>query len=224
MDAARPKESLDASLKTSKGNESLLKPASSSAFANSTFGKLASSSVSPFATVAGAGKPSLFGSSSSSGSSSIFGGGSSTTTKPTNPTGPPKLSFGSASGASPFATAAAPANGQAGGSIFKTSAFASPFGASALSGSRLTFGKPGEALKSDKPAKPFGAPDSDAEEGSGEESGGEDGDEAKGDGSSDEGGAKDEKEEARAGEDKKKPKLQKGEFRIIWFCLLEINC
>ncbi|KAL1836811.1 hypothetical protein VTJ49DRAFT_4627 [Mycothermus thermophilus] len=209
LESARPMVSLDASTTiNSKPSEPQLKPASATAFANSAFGKLAASSTSPFGSFGGSGKPSLFG--SSSASSSIFG--STNTSQSAAPAGPPKLSFGSTSSASPFATAATPANGQAGGSLFKTSAFASsPFGtASALSGPRLNFGKPGEVLKSDKPVKPFGAPDSDAEEKSGDE-GSEEGDDAKGEGSSDEAEVKDEDkdESSRAGEDKKKPKLQK---------------
>ncbi|KAL2267488.1 hypothetical protein VTJ83DRAFT_4765 [Remersonia thermophila] len=210
LESARPKASLDSStVANSKPSDQQPKPASATAFANSAFGKLAASSTSPFGTFGGPAKPgSLFG--SNPGSSSIFG--SASTSQPAVTAGPPKLSFGSASGASPFATAAAPANGQAGGSLFKTGPFsASPFGVtSALPGPRLNFGKPGEVLKSDKPAKPFGAPDSDAEGGSGAE-GSEDGDDAKGEGSSDEAEAKDEDkdESARAAEDKKKPKLQK---------------
>ncbi|KAL2261121.1 hypothetical protein VTK26DRAFT_4684 [Humicola hyalothermophila] len=177
---------------------------SASAFANSTFGKLASSSTSPFGTLGASGKPSLFG--SSSGPASL--GGVLGASQPAAPSAPPKLSFGSAAAASPFAGL----NGQQGGSVFKSSPFASAFGGSALSGQRLTnFGKPGEALKSDKPAKPFGAPDSDAEDKS-EEEDNED-ENTKGDAASDGAEGKEdekEKDESKApGDDKKKPKLQK---------------
>jgi hypothetical protein len=181
------------------------KQTSSSAFASSGFAKLASSSTSPFGSFGGSGKPSLFGSSSASPSlGGVLGG-----PKPAAaPSAPPKLSFGGAATSSPFAGL----NGQAGGSVFKSSPFASAFGGSALSGPRLNFGKPGEVLKSDKPAKPFGAPDSDAEDKSGEESNDEE--DTKGDASSEEGEGKEEesqKDESKAGEDKKKLKLQKSE-------------
>ncbi|KAG7288034.1 hypothetical protein NEMBOFW57_007554 [Staphylotrichum longicolle] len=177
------------------------KQTSSSAFANSGFAKLASSSASPFGSFGGSGKPSLFGSPSPSPSLSGVLGGS----KPAAPSAPPKLSFGSAAAASPFGGL----NGQTGGSVFKSSPFASAFGGSALSGPRLNFGKPGEVLKSDKPAKPFGAPDSDAE-GKSDDEDNEDED-TKGDASSDEESREEEKDkdDSKAGDDKKKPKLQK---------------
>ncbi|KAK3292270.1 uncharacterized protein B0H64DRAFT_406128 [Chaetomium fimeti] len=179
------------------------KQTSTSAFASSGFAKLAASSTSPFGSFGGSGKPSLFG--SSSGSSSLGGvlGGS----KPAAPSAPPKLSFGGAAASSPFAGL----NGQGtgGASMFKSSPFASSFGGSALSGPRINFGKPGEVLKSDKPAKPFGAPDSDAEDKSEEESNGDE--DAKGDASSDDEGKEEERsrEASKGVEDKKKPKLQK---------------
>ncbi|KAK4204079.1 hypothetical protein QBC40DRAFT_217661 [Triangularia verruculosa] len=151
---------------------------SSSAFAASGFAKLGASAASPFAAAsgaspfasagAGAGKPSIFGSAGTSSFGSVLGG----STAPA----PAKLNFSSTSTASPFASAL---NGQAsGGSVFKSSPFGSSFGgASALSGGpRLTsFGKPGEALKSGKPAKPFGAPESDAEDDDKDEDGEENG-------------------------------------------------
>jgi hypothetical protein len=183
------------------------KQTSASAFASSGFAKLAASSTSPFGSFGGSGKPSLFGSSSASPSLGGVLGGS----KPAAaPSAPPKLSFGGAATSSPFAGL----NGQSGGSVFRSSPFASAFGGSALSGPRLNFGKPGEVLKSDKPAKPFGAPDSDAENNSGEESNDEE--DTKGDASSDEGEGKEEDsqkdESSKAGEDKKKLKLQKSEY------------
>lgn len=86
--------------------------------------------------------------------------------------------------------------------------FSSGFGGSALGGAKLTSfgGKPGETLMSSKPAKPFGAPESDAEES--EEEGGNEKEDA---------GANEEKEgendEARtAAEEEKKLKLRKGKF------------
>jgi hypothetical protein len=180
-------------------------PKQTSAFATSGFAKLAASSTSPFGSIGGAGKPSLFGSSGTSSFGSVLGGGS----KPADPPAPPKLSFGSGAAASPFSGL----NGQGGGSVFKSSPFASAFGGSALPGSRLNFGRPGEALKSGKPARPFGAPESDGEENSGDESNGDE--ETKGDSASDEGGNKEEDREKddskAAGDDKRKPKLQKSE-------------
>ncbi|KAL2021924.1 hypothetical protein VTK56DRAFT_6343 [Thermocarpiscus australiensis] len=178
---------------------------SAAAFAKSGFAKLAASPASPFGTLGTSGKPSLFGSASSGTPSfgSVLGG-----SKPTAPSSPPKLSFGSAAAASPFAGL----NGQGDKSVFKSSPFASAFGGSALSGARLAnFGKPGEALKSGKPAKPFGAPDSDAEDKS--EEGGDEEEDTKSKASSEDGEDKEaekEKDESRAtSEDKKKPKLQK---------------
>jgi hypothetical protein len=104
--------------------------------------------------------------------------------------------------------------------VFKSSPFASAFGGSALSGPRLNFGKPGEVLKSDKPAKPFGAPDSDAE-GKSEDEENEDED-TKGDASSDEESKEEDrdKDESKAGDDKKKPKLQKSELPIHFSVIL----
>jgi hypothetical protein len=172
-----------------------------SAFASSGFAKLAASSTSPFGSFGGSGKPSLFGSSSASSSlGSVLGG-----SKPAAPSAPPKLSFGGAAASSPFAGL----NGQStAGSAFKSSPFASTFGGSALSGPRINFGKPGEVLKSDKPAKPFGAPESDTEDK--EEESNEDED-TKGDASSDDEDKEEEggREASKGAEDKKKPKLQK---------------
>jgi hypothetical protein len=80
-----------------------------------------------------------------------------------------------------------------------------------LSGPRLTsFAKPGEAFKSDKPSRPFGAPESDDEDGS------DDADEDGEDGSGGEDSSEDESEKGKdeqktSPEDKKKMKLQKGE-------------
>ncbi|AEO67032.1 uncharacterized protein THITE_2115759 [Thermothielavioides terrestris NRRL 8126] len=183
------------------------KPASASAFAKSGFAKLAASSTSPFGTIGGAGKPSLFGSTAGSSNFGSALGGS----KPAAPSAPPKLSFSGTTAASPFAGLNGQGSGSGGGSVFKSSPFASAFGGSALSGARLSnFGKPGEALKSDKPAKPFGAPDSDTEDKSDE--GSSEDEDTKGDAASEDEGTKEderEKDDAKAGDDKKKPKLQK---------------
>ncbi|KAK1755794.1 hypothetical protein QBC47DRAFT_344326 [Echria macrotheca] len=176
---------------------------STSAFASSAFAKLASSSTSPFGALGSAGKPSLFGGSGASGSFSVLGG-----SKPAAPAATaPKLSFasGTASAPSPFAI-----NGGSGKSVFGSS-FASPFGGSAfgggsLSGPRLSsFAKPGDAVKSEKPARPFGAPESDAEEGS--EKGEDGGEDAASD--KEDKGADKEKEESKAAEEKKRLRLQK---------------
>jgi hypothetical protein len=128
------------------------------------------------------------------------------------------LNFGSGGGSSASTGATSPFGGLNGG---QSSGFGSVLGGggsfgSLLSGPKLgSFGKPGEVFKSGKPAKPFGAPDSDAEDGSEDD---EDGD----DGSGDEEGAendddklkeKDKDEEHKVpSDDKKKPKLQKGKL------------
>lgn len=171
---------------------------SSSAFAQSGFAKLASSITSPFGVLGGSGAPSLFGS-TNSGSASPFGtlGASTTAAAPA----PPKLSFGSSAAApSPFAGF----NSASTGSVFG-GGFSSGFGGSALGGAKLTSfgGKPGETLTSNKPAKPFGAPDSDVEES-----------EEEGDNEKEEAGSNEEKEgendEAKnAAEEEKKLKLRK---------------
>jgi hypothetical protein len=94
----------------------------------------------------------------------------------------------------------------------RSSGFASVFGGgfgSAFSGPRLTsFAKPGEAFKSDKPARPFGAPESDVDERSGD--GEDEGGECSGDDDDAEKEEKETEEPKASQEDKKKPKLQKG--------------
>ncbi|KAI8162412.1 DEAD/DEAH box [Colletotrichum sp. SAR 10_65] len=173
---------------------------SAAAFASSGFAKLAASSASPFGSLGDSTKGSVFGGSTSS--ASPFG--SLSPSKPAAaPIAAPTLSFGGAGTASsPFASVkTAGANGFG-------SAFGSGFG-SALSGKPLTsFAKVGESsFKSEKPAKPFGAPESDVEDGSGDDADGDDG-------SASESGDKEEKEESdkeesKAGDDKKRTKLQK---------------
>lgn len=181
----------------------------SSGFASSGFAKLGALTSSPFGSFggAGAGKPSLFGSANSSGSSfgTVLGG-----SKPAGATSPPKLSFGAAAAASPFSEL----NGQGGGSVFKSnSAFGNAFGGSALSGgARLSnFGggkPPGGAIKSDKPARPFGAPESDAEDNCGKEE--DDADEEKEDANGSDDEEKDaEREDSKTTEEKKKLRLHK---------------
>ncbi|KAH9241861.1 hypothetical protein K456DRAFT_670719 [Colletotrichum gloeosporioides 23] len=173
---------------------------SAAAFASSGFAKLAASSASPFGSLGDSTKGSVFGGSTSS--ASPFG--SLSPSKPAAaPIAAPTLSFGGAGAASsPFASVkTAGANGFG-------SAFGSGFG-SALSGKPLTsFAKAGESsFKSEKPAKPFGAPESDVEDGSGDDADGDNG-------SASESGDKEEKEESdkeesKAGDDKKRTKLQK---------------
>lgn len=99
----------------------------------------------------------------------------------------PTLNFSQISGASPFSgLASTSTSGFGGGSLGKLSSFA----------------KPGESLISDKRPKAFGAPDSDAEE--------SDEDEEESDNKASPEDEGDEKEGSQAGDDKKKPKLQKG--------------
>lgn len=78
-----------------------------------------------------------------------------------------------------------------------------------MSGKPLTtFAKPGETFKSDKPAKPFGAPESDAEEGSDKDDDGDDGSNHSEAG--DKEGKDDSDEEEAKGTEEKKKKLQRG--------------
>ncbi|OTA94441.1 hypothetical protein M434DRAFT_71269 [Hypoxylon sp. CO27-5] len=160
---------------------------SASAFNNSGIAGFASQ-ASPFLQ---AGSKPLSSFASPSGSQPPFGAAAAT--KPTT------SMFGGSSlsnGASPF--------GQVGGSpkMFGSSPFGGTFG-SKIGGSTLTsFGKPGESLKSNKPAKPFGAPASEEEDNEEDSN------------SADEAGADNEEQEAQeekaaAPDDKKKPKLQR---------------
>ncbi|KAF5635179.1 DEAD DEAH box helicase [Fusarium sp. NRRL 25303] len=130
---------------------------SASAFAASGFGKL-SSGTSPFASLGASQSGSAFGSlAAGKPSLSSFASPPSSTTA--QPAAPPKLTFGSSGGASPFAGLSTGSNGSPfGGSTF----------GSALGGTKplSSFAAPGaEPLKSEKPAKPFGAPDSESEDG-----------------------------------------------------------
>ncbi|KAF5531926.1 DEAD DEAH box helicase [Fusarium mexicanum] len=130
---------------------------SATAFAASGFGKL-SSGTSPFASLGASQSGSAFGSlAAGKPSLSSFASPPSSTTA--QPAAPPKLTFGSSGGASPFAGLSTGSNGSSfGGSTF----------GSALGGAKplSSFAAPvAEPLKSEKPAKPFGAPDSESEEG-----------------------------------------------------------
>ncbi|KAJ9162250.1 PH domain-like protein [Coniochaeta hoffmannii] len=210
---AKPSDAKDtaASATTDKTDD---KPqqTSSSAFANSAFGKLASSTASPFGTIGAAGKSVFSGGSSQPTFGSLNGG---VTQSPFAAAGPPKLSFGPPGGGTAGKSGAtSPFGGLNGG---QSSGFGSVLGggspfSSGLPGSKLSsFGKPGEVFKSDKPARPFGAPESDSEDENEDEEGEE--------GSDDEEGAEhddDKQKENKGGEepkvssdDKKKPKLQK---------------
>ncbi|KAL2206630.1 PH domain-like protein [Sarocladium strictum] len=187
---------------------------SSSAFAASGFGKLAAGS-SPFAALGGAGQSSGFGSSTAPKLSSFASlppdTPNHTPTSPDKPAAPsvthttaaPKLTFGGTAGASPFAgLSGAKSNGFGGGLGGSFGSGGSAFG-SALSGSKLSgFAAPGgSSLPIGKPARPFGAPDSDAEDD--EEATGGEGDNA----------ATEEAERALSPEtdEKKRVKLQKVE-------------
>ncbi|KAH7327892.1 hypothetical protein B0I35DRAFT_506453 [Stachybotrys elegans] len=126
---------------------------SASAFAASGFGKLATGS-SPFASLGGA-KGSVFG----AGAPSLSSFASPSTSTVPVPTAAPKLTFGGSAAQSPFAGLASKPNGFG-------SATGGAFG-SALAGIKplQSFAAPGaKPIQSEKPAKPFGAPDSDAEE------------------------------------------------------------
>ncbi|EJT79024.1 hypothetical protein GGTG_04114 [Gaeumannomyces tritici R3-111a-1] len=196
-------------ISTSEKDGATTKPGSTatstSAFAKSGFAKL-SGAASPFGALgAGAVKSSGFGGSLSS-SPSPFG---ALGTGPTPVNTVPKLTFatpaadksGPAVAASPFAAL----NG--GPSKTFGSAFGSGFG-SGFGASKLTsFAKPGGDLKDVKPARPFGAPESDNE---GSSDGGED-DEEPETGTEEPESEKEPEEpkQATAADDKKKTKLQK---------------
>lgn len=194
---------------------------SPSKFADSGFAKLAASSASPFATV-GATK-SVFGGGATASPSPFanFGAPTVTAASTSTPLNPPKLSFGSkdASAPSPFAAVngAKPVTGGFGGGFGGGSPFTSALsGAGPRTGNFASPGQP-PIIKSDKPAKPFGAPESDAEDDSEDE--GDDGDEEEGGGS---GGADAEREKDKdetagthestptVGEDEKKGKYKRG--------------
>jgi Ran-binding protein 3 len=200
---------------------------SPSKFADSGFAKLATSSASPFATV-GANKSVFGGGAGASASPSPFtgfGASAAAAASASTPSNPPKLSFGSkdASAPSPFASinGAKPALGGFGGGFGGGSPFSGALGGTGpMSGNFASPGQP-PISKSDKPAKPFGAPESDAEDDS-EDDGG-DGDEEEAGGS---GGADAEKDETASthestpapGEDEKKGKFKRGELPRLILC------
>ncbi|ROT38705.1 PH domain-like protein [Sodiomyces alkalinus F11] len=179
-----------------KGKDGSSEP-STSAFASSGFAKLAFSTASPFGALGGAaGKTSVFG--SPAASASPFAS-SASPQKPAAPAPIPTLSFGSSSSSSPFASAKTGGNGF--GSVLGGGG---GFGSSALSGKALTsFAKPGETFKSVKPAKPFGAPESDAEEASDDGEEGED-ESNKSEADDKEGKDDSDKEEVKRAEEKKR--------------------
>lgn len=204
------------------GKDSEPPQTSPSKFADSGFAKLATSSASPFAAV-GATK-SVFGGGAAAAPSPFasFGAPPSTAASTSTPLSPPKLSFGSkdASAPSPFAAinGAKPVSGGFGSGFGGGSPFSSALaGAGPRTGNFASPGQP-PIIKSDKPAKPFGAPESDAEDDSDDD--GDDGDEEEGGGS---GGADAEKEKEKdetasthestptVGEDEKKGKYKRGE-------------
>ena len=221
----------DEARKVSVEEDKQQKPATS--FASSGFAKLASSSQSPFGALASSGKPGIFGA-PSSGSQSPFGALATS-----QPSAAPKLSFGSAAGSpSPFGAVASANPGSASETpklSFASSAGASPFGASGLNGKPSSFGgggvlgggfasssafggglltsfasKASEAHPSEKPARPFGAPESEDE---GSEVGDEESEsEDKADAASDKADDKDKEESKQHADEKKKLKLQKGKL------------
>ncbi|KAJ0165412.1 Nucleoporin NUP56 [Colletotrichum tanaceti] len=179
------------------------KGASTSAFASSGFAKLAASSASPFGSLGNGAKGSVFGGSASNTSS--FGGLSSS--KPAaaaSPAPTPTLSFGGAGAASsPFASVKPTGtNGGFG------SAFGNAFGGGLGSKPLASFSKTGESsFKTERAAKPFGAPESDAEEGADDDA--DDDAEAVSEVGDKEEREESDKEESKAVEDKKRTRLQK---------------
>ncbi|KAL1892198.1 hypothetical protein Sste5346_007154 [Sporothrix stenoceras] len=176
-------------------SDSTTKPAAPSLASPPTLSFGNSGSASPFASVPSSTGGSTFGSAfggaaaAGSGTTSSFGGG-----------------FGSGLG-SGFGGSASAAGGAR-----------SAFGAalSGAGGGLTSFAKPGAAFKSDKPARPFGAPESDdAEESDDEDSAAEEdenGDEDKEDAGDGEGGDGAEDQPAKSigvDADKKKQKLQR---------------
>lgn len=166
-DAETLKQPLEAAKSTFGSMLSVKPQTSTSAFASSGFGSLAASSTSPFGSL-GASKPTIFGGNAQS-TSYGFGALAGTKSPSTVPTGglgatsadkpatgfgfaaATTLGFGGLGSGSAFGSALG--NGFAGGTGPKLSSFAAPPGKQ-----DITSGA--------KPAKAFGAPDSDEEEGS----------------------------------------------------------
>ncbi|PTB71041.1 P-loop containing nucleoside triphosphate hydrolase protein [Trichoderma citrinoviride] len=163
---------------------------SSAAFSASGFGKLAAGS-SPFASLSTA-QSSIFSPSIGSSALSSTPSLGAPASQPASSASMPKLTFGSANSASPFASLSSGFGGATLGSPFSAgkslSSFASPSA---------------RPLQSEKPAKPFGAPESDVDD--------EDDEDADRDGESE----SDEQERAaspeREPEEKKRFKLHKVE-------------
>lgn len=179
---------------------------SSSAFASSGFGALAASGTSGFGALAA--KPSVFGGGSAT-TASPFGGSLKEETAGNKSTNEPKAgetgsAFGGAFGGGSTTGFGGPAAGGFGGGFGSalSGGFGGGFGggfAGNQSKTLSTFGSANpDTAKAGKPAKAFGAPESDEEEESGE-----DGD-VEGDVGSDG------EDENSAFEDKKRPKLTKG--------------
>ncbi|RYP11429.1 hypothetical protein DL764_000083 [Monosporascus ibericus] len=179
----------------SEKEKSTTSTTSVSAFSSSGLAGFASQ-ASPFLQAGG--KP-LSSFASASGSQSPFGTTTSLST--------PSVFGGSAlsNGASPFGQIGGGSTSFGGGS-FGGSAFGGGF-ASALGGGKLTtFGNAGKGFTSGKPAKPFGAPESDEEDQEEDEE--EVGSEDEGKASSEE---RDAEEKSTAADEKKKTKLQRVE-------------
>ncbi|KAF4982080.1 hypothetical protein FZEAL_2232 [Fusarium zealandicum] len=138
-------------------------------FSSSGFGKLSSGS-SPFASLGGSQGGSGFGS-VAAGKPSLSSFASPPPTTAEQPAAAaPKLTFGSSSGASPFAGLSSGANGF--GSAFGGNTFGSVLGGNK---SLSSFAAPaGPTPAADKVAKPFGAPDSDGEDEDDEDEDGDD--------------------------------------------------
>lgn len=172
---------------------------SSSAFAATGFGKLAKGS-SAFATLSPS-QGSSFGSLARPTLQPPPSPKSSTVSQLETAAIPPKLTFGSNDGVSPFAGIALGSNGFAGKG--GGGGFASAFSASKP---LTTFAAPGgKSLRSGKAAKPFGAPDSDSDDGD---------DEAEEQGETEEQAVEPPRATSpdKEADDKRRTKLHKGEY------------
>lgn len=196
--ATKEAESTTKPTEPTKSNDKQQPQTSSSAFAASGFGKLASG---------GSG----FGALGTSGGSAFGSGGPklssfaspSKETEDTPKAAAPKLSFGGANAASPFAKIGASSNG------FGSALGGGGFGSVGTGAKLGSFAAPAaKPFGGSKPAKPFGAPDSDAE------SDKSDNDEEDEKGDQEEKGSQAEGDRAdspvKESEDKKRSKLQKG--------------
>ena len=198
----------------------ILQSTSSDTFAASAFGKLASAS-SPFANLGGGTEGgSAFGNPGAPRLSSFASKptpAAPSTVRAQNPASAPKLSFGTGNTSSPFAGLSSGSNGLGGTRTggFGTNAGAGlsgsgggAFGAAFSGGKPLSgFGSAGGAkpLTKDKPAKPFGAPDSEGDT---------DADEEDDDGNDHPDGADRSASPEKELEEKKRLRLQRGKFSI----------